>query len=137
MIYFLFILFGSWNGFEIREDLNNSRRSNTIWHKIGVFQKLGIGSIGIVVLLPQSYWWIINPFVLLPFWYGLIETILLSVLLCYWGYNYLINLIMGWEWNYLGHGKTGGMWYVGSLLITAMAFIVTLMIYFFGQYHTP
>lgn len=130
MILLAMFFFGLWNAFVVK-DLNDktdtTARDN--WHRIGVVNKLLLAAIGLVGFLPPEYFYLINPFVLFPRWYGIILSSIVFLLLCYWLYNMIINRVNNLKLIYLSKGNYGDMFYVGSFFIVLLSFVATILLY--------
>lgn len=105
MIYLLIILFAYWNAYVIRWKLNRfgtSERDSRIWHRIGVPIRIGVLLIALYPFMGSWYTYVLNPACGLNSWHGGILTILLIFGMSYWLYNYIINRINKWDWDYNG-----------------------------------
>ena len=102
MAYLLIILFAVWNGLVIRWKLKNDQLASKKWHKVGWFARVLVLLIALFPFMPEWYWYVINPAALLVGWHGALLTILLITGMSYWLYNYIINRINGWKWDYNG-----------------------------------
>lgn len=102
MLYLLIILFAFWNGFVIRWKLRNDQFASKKWHKIGWFARVAVLLIALFPFFPEWYWYILNPAALLSGLHGGLLTCLLIIGVSYWLYNYIINRINGWDWDYVG-----------------------------------
>jgi len=102
MIYLLIVLFAIWNGLVIWWKHKNDALTKKKWHKVGWFARVAILFVALFPFLPEWYWYVLNPAALLGGWHGGLLTVLLITGVSYWLYNYIINKINHWDWDYIG-----------------------------------
>ncbi len=105
MGYLLITLFAVWNGLVIWWKQKNSKWASKKWHVVGWWARVLILLLMFQGFMPKWYTTIMNPATLLQPIHGGFLTFLLVFGLSYWGYNYIINEINGWDWDYLEKGK--------------------------------
>lgn len=106
MGYLLIILFAVWNGLVIKWKHSNSGEVSKKWHSVGWWARVMVLVMMYQGLMPNWYNNIMNPATLLegPIHAGVL-TFLLVFGVSYWGYNYIINEINAWDWDYLEDNK--------------------------------
>ncbi len=138
MIFLRAILFGVWNGLNIKWKLTSSQDASTKWHSVGWWYRLMFALVVVSQFLPDWAQVIVNPAFLFDWWYGIPLSLITLLVLDYWLYNAIINWYNAWKWNYLGDGKYGGFWYKAGLPICMLVMLalmsVAIVTKYFYQY---
>ena len=100
MGYLLIILFAVWNGLVIYWKHHNSKWASRKWHSVGWWARVAILLLMFQGFGPKWFSCLMNPVCCMQPIHAGFTTFLLVFGLSYWGYNYIINEINRWDWDY-------------------------------------